>query len=159
QLPMRTIRSAFASNPLDTTSHETTPPPRTQTVPAREVFHNVQAALRPLMAGVQTREQVADLVHGLQDLHQRNMDEVRREQIMDPPVIPHKGRPRTARLTNAREGRQRGGGTSSAPRTQGEPTRLDSGESSPKRSRVGRAYKCSLCREEGHNRSRCPLAM
>ncbi|KAJ7128294.1 hypothetical protein C8R46DRAFT_1015544, partial [Mycena filopes] len=91
QLPTRTMRSAFASNPLDSTSHETTPPPRTQTVPAREVFHNVQAALRPLMAGVQTREQVADLVHGLQDLHQRNMDEVRREQIVDAPVISHKG--------------------------------------------------------------------
>ncbi|KAJ7301093.1 hypothetical protein DFH08DRAFT_646519, partial [Mycena albidolilacea] len=45
RLPTKTIRSAFASNPLDNTSHETTPPPRTQTVPARDVFHNVQAAI------------------------------------------------------------------------------------------------------------------
>ncbi|KAF8187870.1 hypothetical protein K438DRAFT_1907479 [Mycena galopus ATCC 62051] len=56
RLPTKTIRSAFASNPLDSTSHQTTPPPRTQTVPARDVFHNVQAAVRPLIAGIQTRE-------------------------------------------------------------------------------------------------------
>ncbi|KAJ7821487.1 hypothetical protein B0H13DRAFT_1920679 [Mycena leptocephala] len=56
QLPTRTLRSAFASNPLDNTSHETTPPPRTQTIPARDVLHNVQAAIRPLIAGIQTRE-------------------------------------------------------------------------------------------------------
>ncbi|KAJ7306950.1 hypothetical protein DFH08DRAFT_918535 [Mycena albidolilacea] len=65
RLPTRTIRSAFASNPLDSTSHETTPPPQTQTVPARDVFHNVQAAIRPLIAGIQTREQVADLLDSL----------------------------------------------------------------------------------------------
>ncbi|KAF7344160.1 SF3b1 domain-containing protein [Mycena venus] len=68
RLPTRTIRSAFASNPIDNTSHETTPPPRTQTVPAREVFHNVQAAIRPLIAGIQTREQVSDLIQRLEDL-------------------------------------------------------------------------------------------
>ncbi|KAJ7832354.1 hypothetical protein B0H14DRAFT_2364768 [Mycena olivaceomarginata] len=68
RLPARTIRSAFASNPLDSTSHESTPPPATQTVPARDVFHNVQAAIRPLIAGIQTREQVADLIHNLEGL-------------------------------------------------------------------------------------------
>ncbi|KAJ7936500.1 hypothetical protein B0H13DRAFT_1589557 [Mycena leptocephala] len=68
QLPTRTIPSAFRSNPLDSTSHETTPPPRTQTVPACDVFHNVQAAIRPLIAGIQTREQVSELIHSLQDL-------------------------------------------------------------------------------------------
>ncbi|KAJ7205782.1 hypothetical protein GGX14DRAFT_397480 [Mycena pura] len=71
RLPTRTIRSAFASNPLDSTSHETTPPPRTQTIPGRDVFHNVQAAIRPLIAGIQTREQVSDLIHSLQDLQSR----------------------------------------------------------------------------------------
>ncbi|KAJ7797425.1 hypothetical protein B0H14DRAFT_2618978 [Mycena olivaceomarginata] len=68
RLPARTIRSAFASNPLDSTSHESTPPPATQTVPARDVFHNVQAAILPLIAGIQTREQVADLIHNLEGL-------------------------------------------------------------------------------------------
>jgi hypothetical protein len=68
QLPTRTLRSAFASNPLDNTSHETTPPPRTQTIPARDVLHNVQAAIRPLIAGIQTREQVSELIHSLRDL-------------------------------------------------------------------------------------------
>ncbi|KAF8161944.1 hypothetical protein K438DRAFT_1776222 [Mycena galopus ATCC 62051] len=103
RLPARTIRSAFASNPLDSTSHESTPPPATQTVPARDVFHNVQAAIRPLIAGIQTREQVADLIHNLEGLHQQNIEEARQNRIFNPPIISHKGRPRTARLTNARE--------------------------------------------------------
>ncbi|KAF8199223.1 hypothetical protein K438DRAFT_1467141, partial [Mycena galopus ATCC 62051] len=151
RLPTKTIRSAFASNPLDSTSHQTTPPPRTQTVPARDVFHNVQAAIRPLIAGIQTREQVTDLIQSLENLHQRNADEAQQDRIMDPPVISHKGRPRTNRLTNAREGRQRGGGTRSSDRTQTQTT-----EPAPSASRVGRAYKCSLCRQGGHNRSNCP---
>ncbi|KAJ7207442.1 hypothetical protein GGX14DRAFT_366085 [Mycena pura] len=57
------IRTVFASNPIDTTSHAGTPPLRTQTLPARA---DVQAAIRPLMAGVQTTEQVKDLVKSLQ---------------------------------------------------------------------------------------------
>ncbi|KAJ7200639.1 hypothetical protein GGX14DRAFT_397044 [Mycena pura] len=118
RLPTRTIRSAFASNPIDNTSHDVTPPPRTQTVPARDVFHNVQAAIRPLIAGIQTREQVSDLIQSLEDLHRRNEEEARQDRIVDPPVISHKGRPRTNRLTNAREGRQRGGGARSSGRTQ-----------------------------------------
>ncbi|KAJ6552419.1 hypothetical protein DFH09DRAFT_1248667 [Mycena vulgaris] len=68
RLPTKTIRSAFASNPLDSTSHEITPPPSTQTVPARDVFHNVQAAIRPLIAGIQTREQVSELISSLEGL-------------------------------------------------------------------------------------------
>ncbi|KAJ7291838.1 hypothetical protein C8J57DRAFT_1429887 [Mycena rebaudengoi] len=60
KFPTSTIRSVFASKPIDTTSHSSTPPPWTQTVPAREVFHNVQAAIRPLLADV--------LVQSLQDL-------------------------------------------------------------------------------------------
>lgn len=178
RLPTRTIRSAFASNPLDTTSHDTTPPPSTQTVPARDVFHNVQAAIRPLMAGIQTREQVSELIHNLEDLQymlnsffefivlisnsQRKVDENRRERIMDPPVINPKGRPRTTRLTNAREGRQRGGGatnkTCTQPRAESEDSESQAASGPPpKKSRVGMTYKCALCRQEGHNRSRCPL--
>ncbi|KAJ7674382.1 hypothetical protein B0H14DRAFT_2423844, partial [Mycena olivaceomarginata] len=113
-----------------------------KTVPARDVFHNVQAAIRPLIAGIQTREQVTDLIQSLEDL----------QYIMDPPVISHKGRPRTNRLTNAREGRQQGGGTRLSGRVQAQRT-----DPAPSTSRVGRAYKCSLCRQEGHNRSNCPL--
>ncbi|KAJ7300393.1 hypothetical protein DFH08DRAFT_725364 [Mycena albidolilacea] len=152
RLPTRTIQSAFASNPLDSTSHETTPPPQTQTVPARDVFHNVQAAIRPLIARIQTREQVADLLDSLGKL--QNIDETRQEQIIDPPVISHKGRPRTARLTNARMGQQSGGGVA---RTTRATMRAGPDPASASASRVGRTYKFSLCRQEGHNRSNCPL--
>ncbi|KAJ7926417.1 hypothetical protein B0H13DRAFT_1503306, partial [Mycena leptocephala] len=81
-----------------------TPLPSTQTVPARDVFHTVQAAFRPLIAGIQTCEQVSELIQSLEDLQCRNADEARREHIMDPPAISHKGRPRISRITNAREG-------------------------------------------------------
>ncbi|KAJ6553226.1 hypothetical protein B0H19DRAFT_1295886 [Mycena capillaripes] len=156
KLPTKTIRSAFASNPLDSTSHDATPPPRTQTLPARDVFHNVQSAIRPLLAGIQTQEQVADLIQSLETL--QNLQETRQEQIMNPPVISHKGRPRTARLTNAREGRQRGGGVTRVACNNLEVTSEPvASPSPPKKSRVGRSYKCSLCRKEGHNRSNCPL--
>ncbi|KAJ6571664.1 hypothetical protein B0H19DRAFT_905626, partial [Mycena capillaripes] len=120
------------SNPLDSTSHDATPPPRTQTLPARNVFHNVQSSIRPLIAGIQTQEHVAELIQSLETLQY--------VQMMNPPVISHKGRPRTARLTNAREGRQRGGGV----------TRVAGSF------RASVSYKCSLCRKEGHNRSNCP---
>ncbi|KAJ7686046.1 hypothetical protein B0H14DRAFT_2654516 [Mycena olivaceomarginata] len=111
-----------------------------------------QAAIRPLITGIQTHEQVTDLIQSLEDLHQHNIDEAWQDQIMDPPVISHKGRPRTNHLTNAREGRQRRGGTRLSGRMQAQRT-----DPAPSTSRVGRAYKCSLCRQEGHNRSNCPL--
>ncbi|KAJ6569713.1 hypothetical protein DFH09DRAFT_1080440 [Mycena vulgaris] len=93
--------------------------------------------------------------------------ESHREQILDPPVISHKGRPRTARLTNAREGRTRGGGVTAGIDTcrrevinsladsRVNEDNLDSGPN-PKKSHSGRTYKCALCRKEGHNRSHCP---
>jgi hypothetical protein len=37
----------------------------TETLPAREVFHEIQTALRPLVTHVQTREQVDDLLQSL----------------------------------------------------------------------------------------------
>jgi hypothetical protein len=87
---------------------------------------------------------------------QRNIDETRQEQIIDPPVISHKGRPRTARLTNARMGQQRGGGVA---RTTRATMRAGPDPASASASRVRRTYKFSLCRQEpeGHNRSNCPL--
>ena len=68
RLPTKMIRSTFASNSLDNTSHDTTPPPHTQTVLFREVFHNVQGAIHPLITETQTCEQVSDLIHSLEDL-------------------------------------------------------------------------------------------
>ncbi|KAJ7778921.1 hypothetical protein B0H16DRAFT_1300474 [Mycena metata] len=37
----------------------------TETLPARDVFHEIQTAIRPLMAHVETREQVDDLLRNL----------------------------------------------------------------------------------------------
>ncbi|KAJ7260712.1 hypothetical protein C8J57DRAFT_1232963 [Mycena rebaudengoi] len=96
-----------------------------------------------LLAGVQTIEQVDDLVQSLQDLHQRNMEDSRREQILDLPVISHKGCPRTTRLTNAREGRARGGGSSgiNSARPQAQVHDEDSSQPAappPKKSRSGK---------------------
>ncbi|KAJ6487318.1 hypothetical protein DFH09DRAFT_1291526 [Mycena vulgaris] len=142
-----TIGSIFESNPIDTKPHAATPPPRTQTLPARAVFHNVD-----------------DLVQSLQDLHQRNIEESRREQIL---VISHKRCPHTARLTNAWEGRSQGGGGTAGISTRRRKVinsladsrvnedNLDSSPN-PKKSRSGRTYKCALCRNEGHNRPHCP---
>ncbi|KAJ7906864.1 hypothetical protein B0H13DRAFT_1880177 [Mycena leptocephala] len=98
------------------------------------------------MAGIQNCEQVSELIHNLEDLQsnsQRNVDETRRERIMDPPVINPKGRPRTTRLTNAREGRQRGGGATNKTRTQPQAESEDSESQAafgppPKKSRVER---------------------
>ncbi|KAJ6566683.1 hypothetical protein B0H19DRAFT_1138369 [Mycena capillaripes] len=65
---------------------------------------------------------------------------------MNPSVISHKGRPCTARLTNAREGQQRGDGV----------TRVACNNLEVASEPVS-SYKCSLCRKEGHNRLNCPL--
>ncbi|KAJ6571141.1 hypothetical protein B0H19DRAFT_904651, partial [Mycena capillaripes] len=79
----------------------------TETLPAREVFHEIQAAVLPLMAHVETREQVDDLI--------RSIDNIRyRETINDPAIIHHKGRPHTQRLTGAAQGRTAGGEGSQA---------------------------------------------
>ncbi|KAJ6573820.1 hypothetical protein DFH09DRAFT_1078785 [Mycena vulgaris] len=140
-----TIRSVFALNPIDTTSHAATPPPRTQTLPARAVFHDVQAAIHPLLAGAQISEQVVTLFK----------------------VFRISSRPRTMRLTNAREGHSQGGGATaginirrrevvnSLADSRVNEDNLDSGPNLTK-SRSGRTYKCALCRKEGHNRSHYP---
>jgi hypothetical protein len=68
KLPTKTIRSAFTSNPLDSTSHDATLLPRTQTLPVHNVFHNVQSAICPLIAGIQTQEQVTELIQSLETM-------------------------------------------------------------------------------------------
>ena len=40
----------------------------TQTVPAPTVFHEAQAAIRPLLSAVQTQEQLDALIDSLHDL-------------------------------------------------------------------------------------------
>lgn len=70
-------------------------------------------------------------------------EETERERIKDPPIIAHKGRPRTARITGQLEGRPQGGGA-------GIRTQASQGN---KRRKVS----CGVCHEEGHNRSTCPF--
>ncbi|KAJ6523585.1 hypothetical protein B0H19DRAFT_1201468 [Mycena capillaripes] len=76
---------------------------------------------------------------------------------MNPPVLSHMGRPRTARLKNAREGRQSGGVTRVACNNLEVASKPVWAPSPLKKTRVGRSYKCSLCRKERHNLSNCPL--
>ncbi|KAJ7465199.1 hypothetical protein FB451DRAFT_1179375 [Mycena latifolia] len=111
------------SQPTNSKRHIPIPAGSTETLPAREVFHEVQAAIRPLMAHVETREQVADLLRNLDGIRQQTTEKKYRETIHDPPVIQHKGRPRTQRLTGAVEGRASGGGG-----TQVKKRRIEDGE-------------------------------
>jgi hypothetical protein len=59
--------TAHISNPIDSTSR-VTPPPPDRTVPACDAYHQVQVALKPLLNGLQTEEQVKELVENLKDL-------------------------------------------------------------------------------------------
>ena len=67
-----TIPGSLLSNPLSPRKYPTTPTDgfstATQTVPARTVFHEAQAAIRPLLSAVQTQEQLDALVDSLRDL-------------------------------------------------------------------------------------------
>lgn len=75
-LPPRSVvsSSTTTSNPLQvarTTAALTAPavaPPLTQTIPARTVYHESQAALKSLMMGIQTRDQLNGLLDGLNDI-------------------------------------------------------------------------------------------
>ncbi|KAJ7218949.1 hypothetical protein C8J57DRAFT_1095387, partial [Mycena rebaudengoi] len=82
----------------------------TETLPALEVFHEVQTALRPLVAHLQTREQVDSLLQSLNAIGEQTTEQQARQTIHDPPAIRHKGRTRTSRLTNPLEGPPTGGG-------------------------------------------------
>ena len=100
---------------------------------------------------------------------EHRIHEAQQGQILDPPVICTKDRPRFARITGALEGRQCGGGARphTCPRkpTCGQtPCRSDStsgsdeedaGPSPAKKSHRGRVYKCSMCHQPGHNCNRC----
>ncbi|KAF9457960.1 hypothetical protein BDZ94DRAFT_1227071, partial [Collybia nuda] len=110
----------------------------TQTIGSRTVFHEAQAALRPLLNNIQTQEQLDTLINRLDTIRFAHI-----LRIKDPPIIAHKGRPCTARITGQLEGQPQGGGAGiCAQASQGN-----------KRRKVS----CGVCHEEGHNRSTCPF--
>ncbi|KAJ6573617.1 hypothetical protein B0H10DRAFT_1838225, partial [Mycena sp. CBHHK59/15] len=108
----------------------------TRTIPQRTVYTAIQADVRALMGQVQTQEQ-------LDALRARLADEAMNDRIFDPPVVNHKGRPQTQRLTGPTEGRPRGGGA----RIQGP---------DPSQNVARRQNRCSKCHLVGHNRTSCP---
>ena len=65
-----TLPGSLLSNPLSPSkqSNSSIVTPGTQTVAARTVFHEAQAAIRPLLSAVQTQEQLDALVDSLRDL-------------------------------------------------------------------------------------------
>jgi hypothetical protein len=66
---LTTIPGSLLSNPLSPTKKSNAiVTPGTQTVAARTVFHEAQAAIRPLLSAVQTQEQLDALVDSLHDL-------------------------------------------------------------------------------------------
>jgi len=77
QITVSDLPASLRNNPLATTggppiiafqngvSRNSHVPPPTQTLSSRQVYHEMQAALRPLMNGVETREQ---LLHVLENL-------------------------------------------------------------------------------------------
>jgi hypothetical protein len=88
-------------------------------------LHTAEAALRPILNGVQTQEQLDAFIHNLEQLRSvlnniincmtrpkrtrgTTIENEVREGIRDPPVHNPKGRPRTQRLTGPTEGRPRG---------------------------------------------------
>ncbi len=149
------------------TSRDSQVPPPTQTLSSRVVHHEVQAALRPLYDDVQTAEQLDSVLERLRAVRREQIEENADFNVRDPPVIRYKGKPRTARITHAREGviRGGGGGQRTQPRQteesdheasdgEGDEERDDDPCQSPPRKR--RAYKCGLCHKQGHNRQHCP---
>lgn len=134
----------------------TDPSPGTQTIGARAVHQEATAALRPLLEGVRTVEELEDVLEGIESIkyvlpstfgilymltincRRARVDAANEGQIFDPPTLNPKGRPRTARITGRLEGRLRGGGPTGPAATV-------------------RRRRCGLCREEGHKRTNCPF--
>jgi hypothetical protein len=56
------------SNPFQLLPHAPNAPVPTQTIAARTVFHEAQAAIRPLIAGIQTQEQLDALLDSFQGI-------------------------------------------------------------------------------------------
>lgn len=62
------VPSRLLSNPLETYDRFISKPLSTQTIGSRTVFHEAQTALRPLLANIQTQEQLDNLVDKLDDI-------------------------------------------------------------------------------------------
>ncbi|KAG1786648.1 hypothetical protein EV424DRAFT_1340421 [Suillus variegatus] len=62
-----TTKSSHKSNPLDSSIQRSAVPP-TQTIGAREVYHETHAALKPLINGVHTKEDLDELLQDLDEL-------------------------------------------------------------------------------------------
>ncbi|KAJ7921875.1 hypothetical protein B0H13DRAFT_1604188, partial [Mycena leptocephala] len=116
----------------------------TRPIPQRAVYAALQADLRSIMSGIQTDEQLDDVRLRMAEVGRASQLQEMREQIRDPPAIVRKGRPLTQRLTGVTEGRPRGGGA-------GIQISVAASEAQARR-----PNRCSRCRQEGHNRSKCP---
>ncbi|KAG2017269.1 hypothetical protein CC2G_015301 [Coprinopsis cinerea AmutBmut pab1-1] len=154
------IPSALLSNPLErrTVAQIASPPPPTQTVGARAVNHEAHALLRPILAHVQTQEQLDDVLNDLRNLRRVRLEAESEGQVVDPPVLNPKGRPRTSRITGALEGRARGGGPVTRLRVAQNTTTRNADVPSEQETALG-GRRCGICREQGHNRTRCPIAL
>ncbi|KAH7903945.1 hypothetical protein BJ138DRAFT_1167358 [Hygrophoropsis aurantiaca] len=168
------IHPSHLANPLGSSASQLrlTPAPSTQTVNARTAYQEAHAALKPLLIGIQTQDELDDLKESLDELRrQRAEEQGPLGDIRDPPIMRQKGRPRTTRLTGAIEGRQRGGGgqLTSTPATHlsrpSTPVGTQTSTTAPSASRPAlsqprlasqtRPRKCGLCRREGHTRATC----
>ncbi|TFK16815.1 hypothetical protein FA15DRAFT_606341 [Coprinopsis marcescibilis] len=114
-----------------------TPAPHTQTVGACKVNHQANAALRPILEGIHTEEELEGVVEHLHAIQHSCEAAVLEGQMHDPAPLNPKGRPRTAQITGALEGCPRGGGPP------------------PSDEQGGR--RCEVCHQPGHNQSKCPL--
>ncbi|KAJ6484655.1 hypothetical protein C8R45DRAFT_998927 [Mycena sanguinolenta] len=109
------------------------------------------------MTHVETREQFDNLLRTIDGIRQQNNEQQHRETIHDPPIVQHKGRPRTQRLTGSTEGRPLGGGGSGSKKRRLEDLEnMEPDSIVSKKPRPGQ--RCGLCREEGHYRGTCPLS-
>ncbi|KAF8805825.1 hypothetical protein BYT27DRAFT_7224672 [Phlegmacium glaucopus] len=106
------VPHAAASTASQTHLNPSIAPVPTQTIAARTVFHKAQAAIQPLIAGIQTQEQLDSLLDSFHGIRSAQADEKHREAIHDPPTLNPKGRPRSQRMTGPTEGHPRGGGAS-----------------------------------------------
>ncbi|KAF8225202.1 hypothetical protein L208DRAFT_1307299, partial [Tricholoma matsutake] len=102
------------------------------------IHHETQAAVHQLMAHIQTREQLDQLLKQVDSIAQNQ-----HHGYYDPPVIHRKGRPLMQRLTGALEGRPRGGGAGH----HSEILAMGSQAGAARR----QLTRCGICREAGHN--------
>ncbi|EJD34628.1 hypothetical protein AURDEDRAFT_76002 [Auricularia subglabra TFB-10046 SS5] len=162
KIPADGLASALA-NPL--CAPRATPAPATTTLGSRAVYHEAHAAFRPLLARVQTREQLSALIGSLDTIACQEAAINPPPPFHDPSPVQKKGCPSTARITAAREGHGRGArtrGQAPSERYLAAISAEQQGSSSPSRApsppavQVPKGRKCGLCGRTGHNRLTCP---